>query len=100
MSYYNTSRSFPPGQAVDRVRGVKLPAESPQLTHWRKLSPVRTGLFGSSSQDLDKTLIVTTATLFSFREGSKRKRGHQKEGPSRSENRVDFIQFVFFLFAV
>ena len=31
MSYYNYHSLFPAGQATDRVRGVKLPAEGPQL---------------------------------------------------------------------
>ena len=31
MSYYNFNQVFPVGQAVDRVRGVKLPAQSPVL---------------------------------------------------------------------
>jgi dolichyl-diphosphooligosaccharide--protein glycosyltransferase len=31
MSYYNFHSLFPAGQAMDRVRGVKLPAEGPQL---------------------------------------------------------------------
>jgi len=31
MSYYNFHTLFPAGQAMDRVRGVKLPAEGPQL---------------------------------------------------------------------
>lgn len=31
MSYYNFHTIFPPGQATDRVRGVRLPAEGPQL---------------------------------------------------------------------
>ena len=32
MSYYNYNSLFPAGQAQDRVRGVKLPAEGPKLT--------------------------------------------------------------------
>ncbi|EEH46368.1 dolichyl-diphosphooligosaccharide--protein glycosyltransferase subunit STT3 [Paracoccidioides brasiliensis Pb18] len=32
MSYYNFSTLFPGGQAVDRTRGVRLPAQGPQLT--------------------------------------------------------------------
>ena len=32
MSYYNYNSLFPPGQAQDRVRGVKLPTEGPQLS--------------------------------------------------------------------
>ena len=32
MSYYNYNSLFPAGQAMDRVRGVRLPAEGPQLT--------------------------------------------------------------------
>ncbi len=32
MSYYNFNSLFPAGQAQDRVRGVKLPAEGPQLS--------------------------------------------------------------------
>lgn len=31
MSYYNYNNLFPAGQAQDRVRGSKLPAEGPQL---------------------------------------------------------------------
>jgi len=31
MSYYNYQNLFPQGQAMDRVRGSKLPAESPKL---------------------------------------------------------------------
>lgn len=31
MSYYNYQSLFPPGQAADRVRGVKLPEEGPVL---------------------------------------------------------------------
>ena len=31
MSYYNYNALFPPGQAQDRVRGARLPAEGPQL---------------------------------------------------------------------
>ncbi|EEH17515.2 hypothetical protein PABG_00078 [Paracoccidioides brasiliensis Pb03] len=32
MSYYNFSTLFPGGQAVDRTRGARLPAQGPQLT--------------------------------------------------------------------
>jgi dolichyl-diphosphooligosaccharide---protein glycosyltransferase len=32
MSYYNYNALFPAGQAQDRVRSVRLPAEGPQLT--------------------------------------------------------------------
>jgi dolichyl-diphosphooligosaccharide---protein glycosyltransferase len=32
MSYYNYNTLFPAGQAMDRVRGSKLPTEGPQLT--------------------------------------------------------------------
>ncbi|EGD96054.1 oligosaccharyl transferase subunit Stt3 [Trichophyton tonsurans CBS 112818] len=32
MSYYNFHSLFPPGQAQDRVRGVRLPSQGPQLT--------------------------------------------------------------------
>ena len=31
MSYYNYNTLFPPGQATDRVRGVKLPEVGPVL---------------------------------------------------------------------
>lgn len=31
MSYYNYGSLFPPGQAQDRVRGVKMPDEGPIL---------------------------------------------------------------------
>ena len=32
MSYYNFNNLFPAGMAQDRVRGVRLPAEGPQLS--------------------------------------------------------------------
>lgn len=32
MSYYGYNQLFPAGQAMDRVRGSKLPNDSPQLT--------------------------------------------------------------------
>ena len=32
MSYYNYNLLFPPGQAQDRVRGVRLPEVGPQLS--------------------------------------------------------------------
>ncbi len=32
MSYYNYNSLFPAGQAQDRVRSSRLPAEGPQLT--------------------------------------------------------------------
>lgn len=32
MSYYNYNSLFPAGQAQDRVRGSKLPAQSPELS--------------------------------------------------------------------
>ncbi|OAL74529.1 oligosaccharyl transferase STT3 subunit [Trichophyton violaceum] len=32
MSYYDFHNLFPPGQAQDRVRGVRLPSQGPQLT--------------------------------------------------------------------
>ena len=31
MSYYNYNHLFPPGQATDRVRGVRLPDQGPTL---------------------------------------------------------------------
>lgn len=31
MSYYNYNKLFPPGQAQDRVRGVRLPDQGPVL---------------------------------------------------------------------
>lgn len=32
MSYYNYNTLFPAGQAQDRVRGSRLPAQGPELT--------------------------------------------------------------------
>jgi dolichyl-diphosphooligosaccharide---protein glycosyltransferase len=40
MSYYNYHKLFPNGQAVDRVRGVKVPAVGPTLdTLGKQLHP-------------------------------------------------------------
>lgn len=32
MSYYNYATMFPAGQAQDRVRGVRVPSEGPELS--------------------------------------------------------------------
>lgn len=32
MSYYNYNTLFPPGQAQDRVRGSRVPAQGPELS--------------------------------------------------------------------
>jgi len=80
MSYYGYNALFPPGQAQDRVRGSKMPAEGPELynveeaftsENWiirlYKVKPLDN--FGRSHQ-----------SAMAFDKGTKKKRPSKKRG--------------------
>ncbi|KAJ5677385.1 uncharacterized protein N7477_003018 [Penicillium maclennaniae] len=81
MSYYNYNSLFPAGQAVDRVRGVKLPAESPQLNTLEEAFTSENWIIRIYKvKDLDN-LGRDHSNAVAFDKGLKRKRATKKKGP-------------------
>ncbi|KAJ5204136.1 uncharacterized protein N7498_005015 [Penicillium cinerascens] len=81
MSYYNYNSLFPAGQAVDRVRGVKLPAESPQLNTLEEAFTSENWIIRIYKvKDLDN-LGRDHNNAVAFDKGLKRKRATKKKGP-------------------
>jgi dolichyl-diphosphooligosaccharide--protein glycosyltransferase len=81
MSYYNYNSLFPAGQAVDRVRGVKLPAESPQLNTLEEAFTSENWIIRIYKvKDLDN-LGRDHSSAVAFDKGLKRKRATKKKGP-------------------
>ncbi|KAI9934444.1 hypothetical protein ASPWEDRAFT_160911 [Aspergillus wentii DTO 134E9] len=81
MSYYNYNSLFQQGQAVDRVRGVKLPAESPQLSTVEEAFTSENWIIRIYKvKDLDN-LGRDHASATAFDKGNKRKRATKKKGP-------------------
>lgn len=81
MSYYNFNKLFPGGNAHDRVRGSRLPADGPQLStleeaftseNWiirlYKVKPLDN--FGRDHQ-----------SAVAFEKGHKKKKGTKRKGP-------------------
>ncbi|KAJ5936373.1 Dolichyl-diphosphooligosaccharide--protein glycosyltransferase subunit stt3 [Penicillium verhagenii] len=81
MSYYNYQSLFPPGQAVDRVRGVKVPTESPQLDTMEEAFTSENWIIRIYKvKDLDN-LGRDHSNAVAFDKGLKRKRAAKRKGP-------------------
>ncbi|KAJ5675808.1 hypothetical protein N7462_008705 [Penicillium macrosclerotiorum] len=81
MSYYNFQSLFPAGQAVDRVRGVRLPAESPQLNTLEEAFTSENWIIRIFKvKDLDN-FGRDHNNAVAFDKGLKRKRASKKKGP-------------------
>jgi dolichyl-diphosphooligosaccharide--protein glycosyltransferase len=81
MSYHNYQSLFPPGQAVDRVRGTKLPTESPQLNTLEEAFTSENWIVRLYKvKDLDN-LGRDHSNAVAFDKGLKRKRAAKKKGP-------------------
>ncbi|KAJ5728636.1 uncharacterized protein N7483_003144 [Penicillium malachiteum] len=81
MSYYNYQSLFPSGQAVDRVRGVRLPAESPQLNTLEEAYTSENWIIRIFKvKDLDN-LGRDHSNAVAFDKGLKRKRASKGKGP-------------------
>ena len=81
MSYYNYNTMFQPGQAVDRVRGSKLPAEGPQLSTLEEAFTSENWIIRLYKvKDLDNFGRDHT-NVMAFNRGSKRKKATKKRGP-------------------
>ncbi|KAL4888680.1 putative oligosaccharyl transferase subunit [Aspergillus ambiguus] len=81
MSYYNFNSLFQMGQAVDRVRGSRLPAEGPQLSTLEEAFTSENWIIRIYKvKDLDN-LGRDHGSAAAFDRGHKRKRATKKKGP-------------------
>ncbi len=81
MSYYNYNSLFPAGQAQDRVRGSKLPAEGPQLTTLEEAFTSENWIIRLYKvKDLDN-VGRDHASAVAFDKGNKKKRAAKRRGP-------------------
>lgn len=81
MSYYNYNSLFPSGQATDRVRGSRLPAEGPQLSTVEEAFTSENWIIRIYKvKDLDN-LGRDHAAAMAFDKGNKKKRTAKKKGP-------------------
>ncbi|KAI1814609.1 glycosyltransferase family 66 protein [Poronia punctata] len=81
MSYYNYATMFPPGQAQDRVRGVRLPDQGPTLNTLEEAYTSENWIIRIYKvKDLDN-LGRDHAAAASFEKGNKKKKASKKRGP-------------------
>lgn len=81
MSYYNYNTMFQTGQALDRVRGVKLPAEGPQLSTLEEAFTSENWIIRLYKvKDLDNFGREHSSAMV-FDRGNKRKKATKKKGP-------------------
>jgi dolichyl-diphosphooligosaccharide--protein glycosyltransferase len=80
MSYYNYNALFPAGQAQDRVRGVRLPAEGPQLNTIEEAFTSENWIIRIYKvKDLDN-FGRDHVSAVAFDKGNKKKRATKKKG--------------------
>jgi len=81
MSYYNYNSLFPPGQAQDRVRGSKLPAEGPQLNTLEEAFTTENWIVRIYKvKDLDN-VGRDHASAVAFEKGKKKGKSKKTRGP-------------------
>lgn len=81
MSYYNYNSLFPPGQAQDRVRGVRLPEVGPTLNTVEEAFTSENWIIRIYKvKDLD-TFGRDHASAAAFERGHKKKKINKKRGP-------------------
>ena len=81
MSYYNYASLFPPGQAMDRVRGVRLPDSGPVLnTLEEAYTSENWNIRIYKVKDLDN-VGRDHAAAASFDRGNKKRKAAKKRGP-------------------
>ncbi|OCK77615.1 glycosyltransferase family 66 protein [Lepidopterella palustris CBS 459.81] len=80
MSYYNYNALFPAGQAQDRVRGARMPAEGPQLTTIEEAFTSENWIIRIYKvKDLDN-FGRDHASAVAFDKGNKKKRAAKRKG--------------------
>ncbi|RAL61539.1 hypothetical protein DID88_009578 [Monilinia fructigena] len=83
MSYYNYNSLFPPGQAQDRVRGVKMPEVGPVLNTVEEAFTSENWIIRIYKvKDLDN-VGRDHASAASFERGNKKKKTTKKRGPKK-----------------
>jgi dolichyl-diphosphooligosaccharide--protein glycosyltransferase len=81
MSYYNFNNLFPGGQATDRVRNARLPAEGPQLTTLEEAFTSENWIIRIYKvKDLDNVGRDHNSAV-AFEKGHKKKRSTKRKGP-------------------
>lgn len=81
MSYYNYNALFPPGQAQDRVRGSRMPAEGPQLNSLEEAFTSENWIIRIYKvKDLDN-VGRDHASAVAFEKGNKKKKTAKRRGP-------------------
>jgi dolichyl-diphosphooligosaccharide---protein glycosyltransferase len=81
MSYYNYNSLFPPGQAQDRVRGVRLPEQGPVLNTVEEAFTSENWIIRIYKvKDLDN-VGRDHASAAAFDRGNKKKKATKKRGP-------------------
>lgn len=81
MSYYRYATMFPPGQAQDRVRGSKLPAEGPELSTVEEAFTSENWIIRIYKvKDLDN-FGRDHPSAVSFDKGNKKRRSAKRRGP-------------------
>lgn len=81
MSYYNYNALYPPGQASDRVRGVRLPEVGPTLNTIEEAFTSENWIIRIYKvKDLDN-VGRDHAAAASFDKGNKKKKATKKRGP-------------------
>ncbi|KAL9085370.1 MAG: hypothetical protein Q9165_007661 [Trypethelium subeluteriae] len=81
MSYYNYNSLFPAGQAQDRVRGSKMPAQGPELTTVEEAFTSENWIIRIYKvKDLDN-FGRDHASAVAFDKGNKKKRSTKRRGP-------------------
>ncbi|GAB7346513.1 hypothetical protein MBLNU457_5200t2 [Dothideomycetes sp. NU457] len=81
MSYYNYNSLFPAGQAQDRVRGSRLPAQGPELDTLEEAFTSENWIIRIYKvKDLDN-LGRDHASVSAFGKGNKRKKATKRRGP-------------------
>lgn len=81
MSYYNFNSLFPPGQAADRVRGVRLPDVGPTLDTVEEAFTSENWIIRIYKvKDLDN-LGRDHGAVSAFEKGQKKKKSSKKRGP-------------------
>lgn len=81
MSYYNYNSLFPAGQATDRVRGSRLPAQGPELSTIEEAFTSENWIIRLYKvKDLDN-LGRSHSDAVGFEKGNKRKKAGKRRGP-------------------
>lgn len=81
MSYYNFNSLFPAGQAQDRVRGVRLPAQGPELNTIEEAYTSENWIIRIYKvKDLDN-VGRDHSNAVAFEKGQKKKKTQKKRGP-------------------